>query len=175
MILNYFSHILLNSIMHNLASTFHCAYSMQPVVHAMGEHVCGQLEPSLQLREEDILNRDSWLWLVPKEESGPGNDESGWKFPSLLPHLMQLYHWFVKGCPSETFIKVLVNFEIIMMSNYDVETAFLGMVILVLSILCRRWMISVWTSCGESKTGFVLINKFHIGICQFCHLATSTY
>ena len=83
---------------------------------------------------------------------------------------MQLYHWFVKGCPSETFIKVLVNFEIIMMSYYDVETAFLGMVILVLSILCRRWMISVWTSCGESKTGFALINKFHIGICQFCHM-----
>ena len=48
---------------------------------------------------------------------------------------MQLYHWFVKGCPSETFIKVLVNFEIIMMLYYDVETALLGMVILALSIL----------------------------------------
>ena len=52
---------------------------------------------------------------------------------------------------------------------------YVGMVILALSILWRRWMISVWTSCGESKAGFVLINKFHIGICQFCHLATSTY
>ena len=47
---------------------------------------------------------------------------------------MQLYHWFVKGCPSETFIKVLVNFEIIMMLYYDVETALLGMDVGPLSI-----------------------------------------